>query len=140
MTNKPKNIGTAGESAALKVFQKHFPDAERRALKGGLDQGDLCGIPGLVVEVKAGHAAETASDHQIELWLDETYTEKVNAKAQCAVLVVKRKGIGPANAHRWWAIERVTGECDIPRTHYSYLGQWIEDYAMFLQLLPRDVS
>ncbi len=138
--NKPKAIGTAGESAALKVFQKHFPEAERRTLKGSLDCGDLSGIPGLCVEVKAGHAAETASDHQIELWLDETYTEKANAKATAAVLVVKRKGIGPANAHRWWAIERITGEADELRTTYSYLGGWVEDYFMYLKNLPRDFS
>lgn len=102
---RPKDIGTAGETAVVKYLRKHgFGNAERRALTGSLDQGDITGCPGIVWEVKAGKAAETASDGQIAKWLEETETERQNAKADVGILVVKRKGIGPDNAGKWWAI------------------------------------
>ena len=105
MVNKPKAIGTAAESAVVKVMQRAgFPHAERRALRGGLDAGDITGIPGVVVEVKGGAAAKTASDAQVEDWLAETETERINAKADLAVLVVQRKGVGYPNADKWWAV------------------------------------
>lgn len=107
MANKSGNIGTATETAVVRVFQANgFPHVERRRLRGAKDCGDLTGIPGVVVEVKGGAAARTASDAQIEKWLDETAIERVNAGAQVGVLVVARKGIGLANADRWWAIMR----------------------------------
>lgn len=104
---RPKDIGTAAESAVVKALRQHgFPHAERRALTGSLDQGDVTGCPGLVFEVKGGNAAKTASDGQVEKWLDETEVERVNAGADFGILVLARAGIGPANAARWWAVER----------------------------------
>lgn len=81
-----------------------FPHAERRTLKGNLDQGDITGTPGICWEVKGGNAARNASDLLIDQWLAETEAERVNARADIGVLVVQRAGIGPANAGRWWAI------------------------------------
>lgn len=107
MTNKPKNIGTAAESAVVKALRKHgFPHAERRALAGVLDLGDITGCPGIVWEVKGGEAAKSASDAQVEAWLDETERERQNAGAQVGILVLQRRGIGHDNAHRWWAVQR----------------------------------
>lgn len=104
MTNKPKNLGTAAESAVVKVLQEFWPYAERRALRGAADEGDITGTPGIVWEVKGGAAAKTASDGQIEAWLDETEQERENADADIGVLVVQRKGIGYPNAGQWWAV------------------------------------
>lgn len=105
--NKPKAIGTAAETAAVRALRQHgFPNAERRALAGTYDLGDIVGTPGIVWEVKGGAAAKTASDGQVEAWLDETETERVNARAAVGVLVMQRSGIGPANACRWWAVRR----------------------------------
>ena len=103
--NRPKAIGTATETAVVKALRRHgFPHAERRALAGTLDQGDVTGCPGIVFEVKGGTAAKTASDGLVVEWLAETERERVNAGAEVGVLVLQRAGIGPANADRWWAV------------------------------------
>lgn len=81
-----------------------FPHAERRALAGTNDLGDIVGTPGIVWEVKGGEAAKTASDGLIDEWLAETDTERVNARADVGVLVVQRRSVGAPNAHRWWAL------------------------------------
>lgn len=105
MVNKPRNIGTAGETAVVRVFQSMgWPNAKRHALSGSKDIGDLNVDPRFVVEVKAGEAARSASDGLVAKWLQETEVERVNAGAEFGILVVQRRGIGAANAHRWWAI------------------------------------
>lgn len=107
MTARPKDIGTAAETAVVRALRQHgFPHAERRALAGAYDLGDITGTPGIVWEVKGGNAAKTASDGQVEKWLDETECERRNAGATYGVLVLQRAGIGAANAHRWWAVTR----------------------------------
>lgn len=104
MVNKPKAIGTAAETAVTRYARTNgFPLAERRALAGAADLGDILLSPGVIIEVKAGKTAETASDQKIETWLAETERERHNAKADVALLVTKRKGHGPVNAANWWA-------------------------------------
>lgn len=103
--NRSGRIGTAAETAVVRAMQtRGFPSAERRRLRGRDDAGDLTGIPGVCVEVKGGAAAKDASDAQIEAWLVETEVERVNGRADIGVLVVQRRGVGPANADRWWAV------------------------------------
>lgn len=104
MVNKPKQIGTAAETAVTRYARTNgFPLAERRALAGTADLGDILLAPGVIIEVKAGKAAERASDARILNWLAETERERHNAKADVAVLVTKRAGVGHTNAHNWWA-------------------------------------
>lgn len=104
MTNRPKNIGTAAETAVVRAARAHgFGLADRLTLTGALDRGDIGLCPGVIVEVKGGQAAKTASDAQIEKWLAETERERINAGADVAILVTARAGIGAPNAHRWWA-------------------------------------
>lgn len=104
MTNPSKQKGTAAETAVVRVAREHgFPLAERRALAGTADVGDVLLAPGLIVEVKAGKAAQTASLGQIGKWLAETERERVNANADAALLVTQRQGIGVAKAHLWEA-------------------------------------
>ena len=105
MVNKPKAIGTAAETAATRAVQRNgFPHAERRALRGIQDAGDITGTPGVCWEVKGGQAAKAAGDGQVAQWLAETERERVAARADFGVLVLQRAGIGPANAERWWAV------------------------------------
>ena len=105
MTARPRDIGTAAETAVVRHLTAHgFPHAERRSLKGNLDQGDVTGTLGICWEIKGGKAAKTASDGQITKWLDETETERCNAGADVGILVVARAGVGAGNAGRWWAI------------------------------------
>jgi len=106
MVNKSKNIGTSAETHVVRYLQANgFPNADRRALKGSLDVGDILVCPGLIVEVKAGAAAENASDGQLRLWCAETSREKRNAKADTAFLVVKRKGHGIAKIGGWYVVQ-----------------------------------
>lgn len=106
MVNRSKNIGTSAETHVVRYLQANgFPNADRRALKGSLDVGDILVCPGLIVEVKAGAAAENASDGQLRLWCLETVREKANAKADSAFLVVKRAGHGVAKIGGWHVVQ-----------------------------------
>jgi hypothetical protein len=103
--NRPKVIGTKAETATVRYLRTAgFPGAERRALRGTLDAGDIAGTPGVCWSVKGGQAATTASDGQVQAWLDEAMKQASNAGADVGVLVLNRRGIGPANAGRWWAV------------------------------------
>ena len=105
MKRRPRDIGTAAESAVVRYLHTAgFPHAERRSLRGALDAGDITGTPGICWEVKGGDAARTASDLMIERWMAELAAEVVNAKADVGVLVIQRKAVGGQNAHRWWAV------------------------------------
>lgn len=127
MVNKSKNLGTQAESAVVRAARtRGFPGAERRALAGAADRGDILLAPGLIAEVKGGQAAKTASDAQIATWLAQTETERVHAGADVAILVTARAGIGAPNAHRWHAHLRLTdflrllgglGGVDLPDPH-----------------------
>jgi len=102
---RPRDIGTVAETAVVRYLRANgWPNAERRALRGAYDCGDVTGTPGVCWEVKAGQAASTASDGQVALWLAETETERVNAKADIGILVLRRAGISGRNCGRWWAI------------------------------------
>jgi hypothetical protein len=103
MTNKPRAIGTAAETGVVRYCKPNgFPHADRLALHGALDEGDVQLCPGVVLEVKGGKRAETASDALVTAWLDETEVERRNRGAEVAALVLKRAGKGAANAGAWW--------------------------------------
>lgn len=110
MTNRPKAIGTAAETAVVRYLAAHgFPAAERRALHGATDLGDITGTPGIVWEVKGGEAAKDASDNQIADWMDEAQTEAGNAGATYGFLIVARRR---KNVRDWWAVIDV---CDLAK-------------------------
>lgn len=101
---RPRDIGTTAETAVVKYLRTHgWPYAERRALTGAQDLGDITGTPGVCWEVKSGKTAEKAGDGLIADWLDETETERRHAGADIGVLVTKRSGYGPDRAASWWA-------------------------------------
>ena len=104
MKRRPRDIGTAAETAAKRWLQDNgWPDADRQPLRGTRDCGDLtvCRSPLIVAEVKAGNAAETAPSGLIGQWLAQTETERVNAGAVLAVLIVRRhrRPVGLWDAH-----------------------------------------
>jgi hypothetical protein len=103
MVNKPKAIGTKAETAVVRYARTAgFPAAERLALAGAADRGDvrLCdaapsGHPPIVLgpvvlEVKAGGAAKNAGAVRLDVWLGETERERRAAGADAAFLVVQR--------------------------------------------------
>lgn len=94
MVNRAKNKGTAFESAVVTYLNDHgHPDAERRALQGSLDKGDIAGIPGVVLECK------NAKTMTLGPWLKEAMVEAVNARATIAVVVHKRRGTTDVGAY-----------------------------------------
>src|SRR5690606_28286194 len=104
MVNKSKSVGTKAETAVTRAAQSRgFPMAERRALRGRNDVGDVLLCPGCIIEVKGGDMARRASDALVAKWLLETERERINAGAEHAFLVVQRAGVGAKNAHQWHA-------------------------------------
>ncbi|MEV4228109.1 hypothetical protein AB0J81_13610 [Streptomyces bobili] len=82
--SKSKAKGTTAEREVVRYLQQWWPAAERRALSGNKDKGDVAGIPGVVVEVKA------AATQLLPKWQRETWAEMENAGAAHCFLVVKR--------------------------------------------------
>jgi len=104
MTNPSKAKGTAAETAAVRYLNNNgWPGAERAALHGNHDHGDITGTPGLCFEIKAGKQAEQAVDYLIGLWLDQTEKERLNSHAEAGILVTKRAGHGTSRVGDWWA-------------------------------------
>lgn len=106
MTNRPKQRGTAAETAVLRYVRANgFPWAERLALSGASDCGDISLLPGRLVVLEAKNHASAATgqpgEAQLADWMRQTRTERVNAGADYGVLVVKRKGT--TDPGRWWA-------------------------------------
>src|SRR5690606_4421466 len=99
---RPRDIGTDAERAVVRWLQGHgFPGAERRALRGAQDAGDITGTPGICWEVKGGAQTKRMSDNQIGTWLAELERARQHADAAWAVLVTRRHGTG--NVGLWWA-------------------------------------
>jgi hypothetical protein len=93
--NRSKAKGTSAESAVIAFLHDNgFPHAERRALRGAHDRGDVAGIPGIAIEIKNCARTELAA------WLDEAATERGNAGADLGVVWHKRRG--RANAGAWF--------------------------------------
>jgi hypothetical protein len=96
---RSKAKGTAAEVALVGALQRlGWPHAERRALSGIYDKGDTTGHPGLVFECKDAKTWNAAA------WMRETEVERVNAKADYGILVVKVPGIGYPNAEKWLTV------------------------------------
>jgi hypothetical protein len=101
---RPRDIGTHAESAVVRAAIPYgFPDADRLALHGVRDRGDVMLCYHVVIEVKGGDRARLATDLDIDRWLAQTDLERINAGAAVGFLVVQRAGVGERNAHRWWA-------------------------------------
>ena len=89
--SKQRQKGTSFETAIVGWLKEHgFPYAERRALHGTFDKGDITGTGPLVWECK-NHKTLAISE-----WLSETEQERLNAVANHGILVVKRRGKGDA--------------------------------------------
>ena len=100
--SKAKAKGTAAETAlVLWLRDNGYELAERRALTGKADRGDIAGIPNVVIEVKSGAKLE------IPAWLKETEIERINDGALAGYLVIKPKGVGAANIGQWWVVQTV---------------------------------
>ena len=84
-----KRKGSAWESRVVGYLREQgAPYAERRALAGIRDRGDVSGIPGLVIEAKC------ATGMQLAAWVDEAEVERANDNARFGVVWHHRRGKG----------------------------------------------
>lgn len=84
-----RDKGTRAETAVVGYLNASgFPFAERRALHGSTDKGDVAGIPGVVMEVKNCKVTDLAG------WVDEAKAEAANAEVDVYMVVHKRRGKG----------------------------------------------
>ena len=87
--SKSKAKGTAAETAVVRYLREQgFEQAERRALHGTADRGDIAGVVGTVIEVKNCARMELAG------WLAEAAAEADNDGARLGVVWHKRRGKG----------------------------------------------
>ena len=94
--SKSKQKGTAAETAVVKYLKANgFPKAERRALTGALDKGDISGIDDVVFEVKDHKKMELSG------WVKELEVEVDNANAVTGAVVHKRRGT--TDVGEWYA-------------------------------------
>src|SRR5690348_16916994 len=79
--------GTSWESKIIEFLRERgWPHAERRALGGNNDRGDVAGVVGVVIEAKSCNRLELAA------WLDEAEAERANDRADLGVAWIKRRG------------------------------------------------
>lgn len=87
MTNPSKDKGTDFENLVVEGLQDMGQRyAERRALRGTKDGGDVAGIPGVVVQCKAAARIDLSG------WIRELNVQKGNAGADLGFVVHKKKG------------------------------------------------
>lgn len=87
MVNRSKQKGTAYEAELVAYLRRRgWVHAERRALSGSNDKGDISGIVGVVIEAKNTKA------HDLPGWLAELETETANANADIGLLLIRRRG------------------------------------------------
>lgn len=102
MTNPPKQRGTAAESALVKLCTAWRIPAERRALKGNADEGDVWLFGGrIVVEVKS-RRTRPADEEIARMWGEANREAARVPQSDVALLVLKRPG--KAHPSEWWAV------------------------------------
>lgn len=85
--NASKQKGTRWESAIVDYLHRYgWPHAERRALNGSQDRGDIAGIVGVVIEAKSANRLELGA------WLTEAHQERNRATAVIGAVWFKRRG------------------------------------------------
>jgi hypothetical protein len=95
--SKAKQKGTAAETAVVKYLKDNgFPYAERRALHGINDKGDITGCGPVVFEVK-DHGTLKLSE-----WVSELKEEIANAEANTGTVVAKKRGT--LKVEDWYAV------------------------------------
>lgn len=104
--NKAK--GTRAETWLVNYLTRRgFNYAERRALRGNKDCGDIAGIPGVVIEVKNASRVDLAG------WLKEARVEALNADVPVYFVVAKANGKGEDSVGEWYAVTSVRVMCDL---------------------------
>jgi len=118
--SRNKNKGTKFESDVVACLQvSGFPGAERRALAGNLDKGDILGVPDWALEAK------DRARMDLGVWAAEAEIESRNAKASYWVVIHKFKykpvRLAWASVPLWAGLALMgltpdrTADCDAPK-------------------------
>ena len=111
--SRSRAIGTAWESAIVDFLRtRGWPTAERRAMGGANDRGDIAGVIGIVIEAKNARTIDLAS------WWREAEQERANDRARHAVLWLKRRG--KSSAGDGWVV--MDGETLVELLHEAGYG------------------
>lgn len=94
--NRSRDKGTRAATAVARYLAETFPQVERRSLHGAADRGDITGLPGIVIEVKAAQRLNVPD------WLAQLRRE-MNAD-HAALGLVWCKLAGTMDPARWAAI------------------------------------
>lgn len=106
MTNRARAKGTQAETAVVAYLrQRGWVHAERRALAGNLDRGDIAGVAGVVLECKSTAKVDLAG------WLAEALIEQRNDGASVGAVVAKKRGT--TNPADWYAVVTLGQLCDL---------------------------
>ena len=100
MSNPQRRKGTAAEAAVVAHLRNWWPDAERRALHGSQDLGDVI-LPrniDLTIEIK------NQRTYNFPAWFKQMQDEQINAKTNRGLLIVKPNGVGVSQIGNWWAV------------------------------------
>jgi hypothetical protein len=102
--SKQKQKGTKAESDVVKWGHKHgFFQADRLALTGSKDRGDVRITEAIMVQVKDGYTdRREPTDYLIGLWLDELGRQQRIGGYYIALLVHKRYGKADPDDWRWY--------------------------------------
>lgn len=107
MVNPSRIKGTAFESAVVDYLHTQgAPHAERRALNGRGDRGDIAGTPDMVWECKATKAIDLAG------FIAELHTEMANDGARHGAVIIKRR---QHPVRRAYAVMQLDQLCDLLR-------------------------
>lgn len=97
MTSASKAKGSAAERAVVKFLQANgFIHAERTRAGWADDRGDIDGLPGVTIEVKAEKRIDLAG------YMGELEREMKAGKADTGAVIVKRRGT--TNVGAWYAV------------------------------------
>jgi hypothetical protein len=87
VVNRARIKGTSWETVIVDYLRAAgWPHAERRALNGSKDRGDIAGLPGVVIEAKNCKIVELGP------WIREAEAERHNDGAGVGVVWMKRRG------------------------------------------------
>lgn len=121
MANASKKKGTAAETKVVRFLKERGIQAQRRALTGSKDCGDVeyehAGGKS-VIEVKAGKMTQAYSRGAKETWLEQARAEEVNSGMACVLVIVKyNRSINDAEV---WSADGHT---------FMYLNEWADQLA-----------
>lgn len=95
MSSKAKIKGTQGEVRVVKYLKEHGFEAQRRALEGRNDSGDVECITNrkkkYIIEVKSGEQTIDTNRKMFQKWIDQSIVEAGNySKSAIPVLIVAK--------------------------------------------------